>query len=69
MNTLKLQGSIKGILSRSEMRKIKAGNSGCYNCEHCSPAEGGDGPCIQFTCEDGWCNPKWSNCCLVVDIK
>jgi len=55
------------VLGRSEMKKIMAGSgggcgAGCVT--GCRSAAGGTG-CIEFYCEDGWCNSRWSNCCNV----
>jgi len=56
------------VLSRSAMKKVKAGSSsGCGpSCSGCIPDNSSSGyNCVEWICLEGqWCYPKGSDCCI-----
>jgi hypothetical protein len=55
------------VLSRSEMKKIRGGYSGCGSyCQGCieNGSIGADPPCYKWTCQGGMCVPVADNCCV-----
>lgn len=54
------------VLTRNEMKNLKGGGEGCGpNCSGC--IEDGSGPfCFKWACNDGFCYPVASTCCIVL---